>query len=97
MFEPRWGLFNQEDMLLDEEMEDLKHKVKRLNEDLEYASRGVRTQKKDEERRRLERELMVLMHEEIPELERRIKDRDERKEREKRPQTPTSSFPASMR
>ncbi|KAL1691657.1 hypothetical protein GGG16DRAFT_91161 [Schizophyllum commune] len=75
---------NQEDMLLDEEMEDLKHKVKRLNEDLEYASRGVRTQKKDEERRRLERELMVLMHEEIPELERRIKDRDERKEREKR-------------
>ena len=53
---------NQEDMLLDEEMEDLKHKVKRLNEDLEYASRGVRTQKKDEERGWLERHLMVLMH-----------------------------------
>ncbi|KAK0227784.1 hypothetical protein IW262DRAFT_1445704 [Armillaria fumosa] len=61
MLDPRTA----EDEALDREMEDLKYRVKRVGDDLDY------------ERRRLERELLSLMHE-------RIKARDERKEREKR-------------
>ncbi|KAJ3005240.1 hypothetical protein NUW54_g4429 [Trametes sanguinea] len=65
-------------------MDDLKYRVKRVQEDLEYVSRGPRTVARDEERRKLERELLELMHEKLPDLERRIKDREERREREKR-------------
>ncbi|KAF8888235.1 hypothetical protein BD779DRAFT_1524285 [Infundibulicybe gibba] len=60
-----------EDDALDRELDDLKYRVKRLNEDLDY-------------RRKLERELLQLMHERVPEVERNMKARDERKEREKR-------------
>ncbi|THV00744.1 hypothetical protein K435DRAFT_750939 [Dendrothele bispora CBS 962.96] len=73
-----------EDEALDREMEDLRYKVRRLQEDLDYASRGPRSTAKDEERRRLERELLTIKHEKVPELERRMKVRDERREREKR-------------
>ncbi|KIO00856.1 hypothetical protein M404DRAFT_29251 [Pisolithus tinctorius Marx 270] len=51
---------------------------------LEYVSRGTRTTTKDEERRRIERELMRLMHEDVPELERKVEEREARREREKR-------------
>ncbi|KAI6144058.1 hypothetical protein BKA82DRAFT_33836, partial [Pisolithus tinctorius] len=57
----------------------------RLQEDLEYVSRGTRTTTKDEERRRIERELMRLMHEDVPET--REEKREKRKwanERDKR-------------
>jgi len=73
-----------EDEELEKEMDDLKYRVERVSDDLQYVSRGPRSVAKDEEKRRLERELMNLMHERIPELERRIKARDEKKEREKR-------------
>lgn len=73
-----------EDDELEREMSDMRYRVKRLQEDLDYASRGPRTTAKDEERRRLERQLMTIMHERIPELERRIQDREERKKREER-------------
>jgi hypothetical protein len=73
-----------EDEALDREMSDLKYRVKRVQEDLEYVSRGPKTSGKDEERRRLERELLKLMHERVPEVERKIEDREKRKEREKR-------------
>ncbi|KAG1741757.1 uncharacterized protein EDB91DRAFT_313156 [Suillus paluster] len=69
---------------LDREMSDLRYRIKRLQEDLEYVSRGPRSASKEEERRRLERELLQLMHERVPELERRIEDSQARKEREKR-------------
>ncbi|KIK11197.1 hypothetical protein PISMIDRAFT_19734, partial [Pisolithus microcarpus 441] len=69
---------------LDRDLEDLRYRIKRLQEDLEYVSRGPRTTTKDEERRRLERELMRLMHEEVPELERKAEEREARREREKR-------------
>ncbi|KAG2066386.1 hypothetical protein BDR04DRAFT_1106832 [Suillus decipiens] len=69
---------------LDREMGDLRYRIKRLQEDLEYVSRGPRSASKDEERRRLERELLQLMHERVPELERKIEDRQARKERENR-------------
>jgi len=73
-----------EDEALDREMSDLKYRVKRVQEDLEYVSRGPRTSSKDEERRKLERELLKLMHERVPEVERKIEDRERRREREKR-------------
>jgi hypothetical protein len=73
-----------EDEELDREMDDLKYRVKRVQDDIDYVSRGPKTASKDEERRKLERELLSLMHERLPEVERKIKARDERKEREKR-------------
>ena len=73
-----------EDEALDRELDDLKYRVKRVQEDLDYVSRGPRTSKKDEEKRKLERALLQLLHERVPEVERKIKARDERKEREKR-------------
>nr|VWP01440.1 NAD-dependent protein deacylase (EC (Regulatory protein SIR2 homolog) [Ganoderma boninense] len=73
-----------EDDSLEREMSDLRYRVKRVQEDLEYLARGPRSVSKDEERRQLERELLELMHEKLPDLERRIKDREARKEREKR-------------
>ncbi|KAF8959742.1 hypothetical protein BDZ97DRAFT_1836791 [Flammula alnicola] len=74
----------KEDEELEREMDDLKYRVKRVQEDLDYAARGPRSSSKEEERRRLERELLSLMHERIPEVERKIKARDERKEKERR-------------
>ena len=74
----------KEDEELDQEMDDLKYRVKRVHDDLDYNARPPRTSAKDEERRRLERELLTLMHERIPDVERKIKAREERREREKR-------------
>ena len=74
----------KEDEELDQEMDDLKYRVKRVQDDLDYNARPPRTSSKEEERRRLERELLSLMHERIPDVERKIKAREERKEREKR-------------
>jgi hypothetical protein len=74
----------KEDEELDQEMDDLKYRVKRVQDDLDYNARSPRTSSKEEERRRLERELLSLMHERIPDVERKIKAREERMEREKR-------------
>src|SRR6266511_1404359 len=73
----------KEDEELAQEMDDLKYRVKRVQEDLDYNSRGPPSISKENERRRLERELLSLMHERLPEVERKIKDREERKERER--------------
>ncbi|KIK82034.1 hypothetical protein PAXRUDRAFT_832446, partial [Paxillus rubicundulus Ve08.2h10] len=69
---------------LDRDLEDLRYRITRLQEDLEYVSKGPKTTTKDEEKRRLERELVRLMHEEVPELERKLEERDAKREREKR-------------
>ncbi|KAG8968021.1 hypothetical protein FRC03_008886 [Tulasnella sp. 419] len=73
----------EEDEQLDEEMDDVKYRVRRVQEDLDRVSRGPRSAVKDEERRRLERELLHLMHDRLPELERRVEQRDQRKKEEK--------------
>jgi actin cytoskeleton-regulatory complex protein PAN1 len=75
-----------EDVALEREMADLRFKVKSIQEDLEYNSRapGPRTEKRDRERRDLEREIMSIMHEKLPDLEKRIKNREEEREREER-------------
>ena len=75
---------SKEDEELDQEMNDLRYRVKRVQDDLDYNARPPRTSSKEEERQRLERELLSLMHERIPEVERRTKVREERKEKEKR-------------
>ncbi|KAF8874204.1 hypothetical protein CPB84DRAFT_1967046 [Gymnopilus junonius] len=74
----------KEDEELEQEMDDLKYRVKRVQDDLNYVARGPKTTAREEERRRLEREMLNLMHERIPEVERKIKAREERKERERR-------------
>ena len=73
-----------EDEVLDREMEDLRYRVGRVKEDLDYISRGPRTAAKDLDRRKLEREMLHLMHERIPEVERKMKARAEKQEMEKR-------------
>jgi hypothetical protein len=78
------ALRTAEDDALDREMSDLKWKVQRVQEDLEYASRGPRSLRADEDRRRLERELLELMHERVPTVERKLADREERRARQKR-------------
>ncbi|KAH7317531.1 hypothetical protein B0J17DRAFT_724373 [Rhizoctonia solani] len=70
---------DQYDDDLDQEMDELKSEIRRVQDDLDYVSRGPRSASKDEERRRLERKLLALMHERIPEVERKIEDRDRRR------------------
>ena len=74
----------EEDQHLEQEVDDLKYRVKRLQQDIDYVSKGRRSTEKDEERRKLERELLFLMHEKLPELERRQEQREEEKRREER-------------
>ncbi|KAJ7662316.1 hypothetical protein B0H17DRAFT_1212006 [Mycena rosella] len=73
-----------EDEALEREMEDLKYRVKRINEDLEYVACPPRTASKDDECCKLERELLELMHVRVPEVERKMTLRDEHKDKEKR-------------
>lgn len=74
----------REDEELEREMEDLRYRAKRIQEGLKYVSRGPRSTAKDEERRKLERDLLHLMHERIPEVQKKMEDRERRREREKR-------------
>ena len=77
----------REDDDLEREMSDLRYRIKRLQDDLDYVSRGQRTYAKDDERRKLERELLHLMHETLPDLEKRIEENQARKDKEKREHT----------
>jgi len=75
---------SDEDERLEQEVDDLKYRVKRLQEDIDYVSKGRRSAEKDEERRKLEREVLFLMHEKLPELERRQQQREDEKKMEER-------------
>lgn len=68
-----------EDEDLKAEIEDLKYRIRRVKDDIEYNKTGRRTEAKDEERRRLERELLFLMHDKLPELEEKMRNRDRTK------------------
>jgi actin cytoskeleton-regulatory complex protein PAN1 len=76
----------REDDELEREMSDLRYRIKRLQDDLDRVSRGPRSYAKDEQRRELERELLHLMHEKLPDLEKRIEENQARKDKEKREQ-----------
>jgi hypothetical protein len=71
------ALRTAENDALDREMSDLKWKVQHVQEDLEYASRGPRSLRADEDRRRLERDLLEPMHERVPAVERKLADQEE--------------------
>ncbi|KAG9017136.1 hypothetical protein FRB90_001611 [Tulasnella sp. 427] len=73
----------REDEELEDELNDLKYRVKRVQEDLDRINRGPRNVRKDEERRRYERELLQLLHEKIPEVERKLEDREREKQKER--------------
>jgi hypothetical protein len=70
----------------DDPTDDLRYRIKRSQDDLDYVSRGPRTLAKDDERRKLERELLHLTHEKLPDLEKRIEENQPRKDKEKREQ-----------
>ena len=55
---------------LREEKDDLMHRIRSLQADIEHNSAGRRTEHKEAERRRLDRELDRLRYEKLPELER---------------------------
>ena len=76
----------REDDELEREMSDLRYRIKRLQDDLDYVSRGPRSYAKEDEKRKLERELLHLMHEKLPDLEKRIEENQARKDKEKRDQ-----------
>ena len=78
------ALRTAEDDALDREVSDLKWKVQRVQEDLEYASRRPPSPRTEKERRRLERELLELRHERIPVVEKKLAEREERRARQKR-------------
>ena len=73
----------KEDKELDQEMDDLKYRVKRVQDDLDFNVRPPCTSSKEEERWWLERELLTLMHKQIPDVEKKIKACKERREGEK--------------
>ena len=76
----------REDDELEREMSDLRYRIKRLQDDLDHVSRGPRSYVKDEQRRELERELLHLLHEKLPDLEKRIEENQAKKDKEKREQ-----------
>lgn len=73
----------REDEELEDELNDLKYRVKRVQEDLDRTNRGPRSVRKDEDRRRYERELLQLLHEKIPEVERKLEDREREKQKQR--------------
>ncbi|SCV70541.1 BQ2448_1935 [Microbotryum intermedium] len=76
---------DDEDEDLKDELRNMKRRIQRVQDDIDYNLRsGRRTPAKDDERRKLERELLRLEHEELPELERRIKEKERNKKRDQR-------------
>lgn len=74
---------DDEDDSLDQELEDLNYRIRRIQDDIEHISRsGRRSEAKDNERRKLQRDLLHLRHEELPRLELRIENRDKERRRE---------------
>lgn len=73
-----------EDDDLKAEFDDIKYRIRRVKDDIEYNKSGRRTEAKDEERRRLERELLFLSHERMPELEAKMRERERVKRSEDR-------------
>ena len=66
----------EEEEELKDNLRDLKRRIERVHDDLEYNLRsGRRTAAKDDEKRKLERELLNLEHEELPALSKKMEDK----------------------
>ena len=81
------GNRTEEDDILEQDMDDLKYRIRRVQDDIDYVSSGRPTYEKDQERRHLERELLYLMHERLPQLEDKMRKADERKKQTEREAT----------
>lgn len=68
---------DDEDRELDREMDDLRYRIRRVQDDIDYYNRRGGRDSQDL-RRKSERELMHLMHERLPTLEKRVEARDSR-------------------
>lgn len=73
------GNRTQEDDELERDMDDLKYSIRRVQDDLDFVSSGRPSREKDQERRQLERELLYLMHDRLPEVEKRMQRAHSRK------------------
>ena len=66
----------EEEEELKDNLRDLKRRIERVHDDLEYNLRsGRRTPAKDDEKRKLERELLKLEHEELPSLSKKMEEK----------------------
>ena len=70
---------DEEDHELDREMEDVRYSIRRLQDDIEYYNRREGAHA-GEQRRRAERTLMQLLHERLPQLEKRLERRQSSKD-----------------
>lgn len=68
---------DDEDRELEREMDDLRYRIRRIQDDIEYYNRRGGRDSADL-RRKAERELMHLMHERLPQLEKRIEAKESR-------------------
>ncbi|KAN0063587.1 hypothetical protein ACQY0O_004035 [Thecaphora frezii] len=71
-----------EDRELKREMDDLRYRIRRVQDDIDYYNRRGGRDSADL-KRKAERELMHLMHERLPQLEKRI-EASERRERDRK-------------
>lgn len=71
------GADDDEDRELEREMDDLRYRIRRIQDDIEYYNRRGGRDSADL-RRKAERELMHLMHERLPQLEKRIEAKESR-------------------
>ncbi len=76
------GADDDEDRELERELDDLRYRIRRVQDDIEYYNRRGGRDSADL-RRKAERELMHLMHERLPQLEKRLEAKDSR-QREKK-------------
>lgn len=72
------------DEALAQEQDDLMYAIRRIQEDISHNSKGRRTDAKDVERRRLERQLDDIKYEKLPALEAKINERESQKSRARR-------------
>lgn len=68
---------DEDDRELERELDDLRFRIRRVQDDIEYVNRRGGRDSGDE-RRKLERELLHLMHERLPQLERRMEEKERR-------------------
>ncbi|EPQ26256.1 uncharacterized protein PFL1_06191 [Pseudozyma flocculosa PF-1] len=73
---------DDEDRELKREMDDLRYRIRRVQDDIEYYNRRGGRDSADL-KRKAERELIHLMHERLPQLEKRI-EASERRERDRK-------------
>lgn len=69
---------DEDDREVEKEMEELRFRIKRVQDDIDYYNRRGGRDATDN-RRRAERELLHLMHERLPLLEKRLDEKDKKK------------------